>query len=224
MPVEAAIRFVKVHSLSELDYSGAGPQWGTYLAGDGCGDGANWYAYCGNNPIKYVDPTGLGIDIPALVDSGMNELLGSEILNDPIHPSIKERFVGKGQALKLFWGGMKALDLQGFIKDKTTKTREELAQAGVSVEDAIAKLTKGNQLDYRNKMIDLLTEGIKVLSNEINAIAEEIEDLKKNNINDKNSKKINEKIRIREIFETGVEKANESLKMNMDKKKELEKK
>lgn len=32
-----------------------------------CGDGVNWFAYCGNNPLRFVDPAGLISDSAALV-------------------------------------------------------------------------------------------------------------------------------------------------------------
>ncbi|MCK4261241.1 MAG: hypothetical protein KAX49_19870, partial [Halanaerobiales bacterium] len=32
---------------------------GRFISEDPVKDGANWYSYCANNPLKYVDPTGL---------------------------------------------------------------------------------------------------------------------------------------------------------------------
>jgi RHS repeat-associated protein len=37
------------------------PSTGRFLTRDPIGDGRNWYGYCGNNPIRSVDPTGLSI-------------------------------------------------------------------------------------------------------------------------------------------------------------------
>jgi RHS repeat-associated protein len=34
------------------------PSTGRFLTRDPIGDGRNWYAYCENNPLKWVDPTG----------------------------------------------------------------------------------------------------------------------------------------------------------------------
>ena len=35
------------------------PTIGRFLTEDPAGDGTNWYAYCGNDPINFVDPSGL---------------------------------------------------------------------------------------------------------------------------------------------------------------------
>jgi RHS repeat-associated protein len=34
------------------------PEIGRFISVDPGKDGDNWYAYCRNNPVKYVDPTG----------------------------------------------------------------------------------------------------------------------------------------------------------------------
>ncbi|MBN2534762.1 MAG: RHS repeat-associated core domain-containing protein [Spirochaetales bacterium] len=41
---------------------------GRFINVDPVQDGSNWYVYCANNPLKYVDPTGLNRDYPNLVD------------------------------------------------------------------------------------------------------------------------------------------------------------
>ena len=35
------------------------PSIGRFISEDPAKDGSNWYVYCGNNPVKFVDPTGL---------------------------------------------------------------------------------------------------------------------------------------------------------------------
>jgi len=35
------------------------PSTGRFLSRDPVGDGSNWYAYCGSNPIRFFDPSGL---------------------------------------------------------------------------------------------------------------------------------------------------------------------
>jgi hypothetical protein len=41
-----------------------GPLGAILLSVEGCGDGSNWYVYCGNDPVNRVDPTGLWGGMP----------------------------------------------------------------------------------------------------------------------------------------------------------------
>jgi RHS repeat-associated protein len=56
------------------------PYIGRFLQTDPVGydDGLNWYAYCGNNPIVYVDPFGTKLDEPGLITYRLG---GNEYLN-----------------------------------------------------------------------------------------------------------------------------------------------
>lgn len=36
------------------------PSIGRFISEDSAKDGYNWYAYCANNPIRYIEPSGLG--------------------------------------------------------------------------------------------------------------------------------------------------------------------
>jgi hypothetical protein len=59
-----SLRFTKVRILSDIDSGGALPYWDEYFPGGGCLDGLNLYAYCHNNPVRYVDPTGHDVGAP----------------------------------------------------------------------------------------------------------------------------------------------------------------
>ena len=41
------------------------PTLGRFISEDPAKDGPNWYIYCNNNPLKYVDPTGLSGELTA---------------------------------------------------------------------------------------------------------------------------------------------------------------
>ncbi|MCK4261399.1 MAG: RHS repeat-associated core domain-containing protein, partial [Halanaerobiales bacterium] len=43
------------------------PNLGRFISEDPMKDGANWYSYCANNPLKYVDPTG---EVVLAIDGG----------------------------------------------------------------------------------------------------------------------------------------------------------
>lgn len=60
-------RDVEVEENESLYYFNArwyDPQLGRFISQDPIRDGLNWYAYCANNPLKYIDPTGLHNQTP----------------------------------------------------------------------------------------------------------------------------------------------------------------
>jgi RHS repeat-associated protein len=91
---------------ASLYYSNArwyDPQIGRFTTEDPARDGANWYAYCGNNPLAFVDPTGLaGIMLATSDDHGSYVepvgtiilLRGHSELNPPDDP-IEIAFINK---------------------------------------------------------------------------------------------------------------------------------
>ncbi|GIV03348.1 MAG: hypothetical protein KatS3mg015_2178 [Fimbriimonadales bacterium] len=50
-------------SLSLLGHRYYDSATGRFLTRDPIGDGRNWYGYCGNNPVRFGDPTGLWVVI-----------------------------------------------------------------------------------------------------------------------------------------------------------------
>jgi RHS repeat-associated protein len=76
---------------SGLYYFGAryyDPVLGTWLSPDPAMEGVNWYSYCGNNPMRYVDPWGLSWeDYPDCEQTRMKNMLGSGDDTDPPNPS-----------------------------------------------------------------------------------------------------------------------------------------
>lgn len=69
----------KPHDSTGLYYFGArfyDPKLGRFINQDPARDGLNWYMYCSNNPLRYIDPTGLyqlaidGVQPYAIVENG----------------------------------------------------------------------------------------------------------------------------------------------------------
>ncbi|HEX3043374.1 MAG TPA: FG-GAP-like repeat-containing protein [Bacillota bacterium] len=49
------------------------PELGRFISPDPARDGMNWYEYCANNPVKYIDPTGLAWWNPFTWGKGQGE-------------------------------------------------------------------------------------------------------------------------------------------------------
>ena len=67
------------------------PELGRFISEDPIRDGQNWYIYCGNNPIKYTDPTGLLFGIDDFLFSAIGNLTG--LRDDGIWEGTKQNFV-----------------------------------------------------------------------------------------------------------------------------------
>ncbi|MBN1803993.1 MAG: hypothetical protein JW837_01960 [Sedimentisphaerales bacterium] len=52
------------------------PYIGRFLQTDpvGYGDGINWYAYCGNNPLNFIDPSGTWVQFPGIIIDPNNNI------------------------------------------------------------------------------------------------------------------------------------------------------
>ncbi|MCL2077835.1 MAG: RHS repeat-associated core domain-containing protein, partial [Oscillospiraceae bacterium] len=70
---------------------------GRFISEDAAFDGKNWYVYAGNNPIMFVDPTGLYIQLSQNNTVEQNQV----ILNDLQKLTNHKLSVGKSGKIKL---------------------------------------------------------------------------------------------------------------------------
>jgi RHS repeat-associated protein len=62
------------------------PEVGRFISVDPAEDGANWYAYCYDNPVRFVDPWGLDVGVPGVI-SGHGETSGYNVSETVTHHS-----------------------------------------------------------------------------------------------------------------------------------------
>jgi len=58
------------------------PSIGRFITEDPIQDGMNWYAYCGNNPVMFVDPWGLAFELPNYNSNNDDRLMALQKLTD----------------------------------------------------------------------------------------------------------------------------------------------
>ncbi len=46
------------------------PEYGRFLSEDPAGDGTNWYAYCANEPVDFIDPSGMARGTATMYENG----------------------------------------------------------------------------------------------------------------------------------------------------------
>ena len=137
---------------SNLYYYGAryyDPYIGRFTQRDPIGDGSNWYAYAANNPLRFVDPTGMVIK---LVD-------GNHSVSITSASDIPTQITGAlGQSSNLDWlinifakSGDSAALSQGGILNDTLKT---------VIESSIVTTVKFDNLEATARGLDAVAETI----------------------------------------------------------------
>ncbi len=88
------------------------PETQRFITEDPIQDGLNWYAYCYNNPITFVDPTGL---IPSLEDAAE---MADRSYNtyDMSSDGLESRKVGDGWVLIDVWEGSEGLVIHIYVR------------------------------------------------------------------------------------------------------------
>ena len=76
---------------------GYDPYIGRFNQRDPIGDGINWYAYAANNPLKFVDPTGLRA-LSELESYAVNMVFGGSVSPDELDLTIEHLFDSKGRS------------------------------------------------------------------------------------------------------------------------------
>ena len=106
------------------------PAIGRFITEDPAKDGLNWYAYCGNNPIHYVDPWGLEY----LVVSGSenNTIFDRRYKYNFIEPAIKKlkELKGLNDGEQITW----LISSTGYSKTDIKNFKNTAESIGVNIE------------------------------------------------------------------------------------------
>ncbi len=103
------------------------PKRGRWMSSDPAMDGMNWYGYCSNNPLKYVDPTGLA-EVYA-DDVNGNPILAYEgrDLKQETHLEIQrgEGRVDQNDSAKLYVGNQVLQEYAGVQSEKNYRSGDQ---------------------------------------------------------------------------------------------------
>ena len=77
------------------------PKIGRFITQDPINDGLNWYTYCGNSPVMFVDPSGLWIEIHGDTNEERQEILKYLQMLTDYYLGYEEIVTGKGENRKV---------------------------------------------------------------------------------------------------------------------------
>ncbi len=70
------------------------PNTGRFTSEDPIKDGTNWYAYCGNNPVMFVDPWGLALKVENFADNEAKNDIDKKVQeNQPIDADFMQDYL-----------------------------------------------------------------------------------------------------------------------------------
>ena len=114
------------------------PYTGRFLQRDPAEDGVNWYAYTENNPLKYVDPTGLrGVNAEeqAALDHTYGSIVGGH-LGERINIEFPDNFTKGGRVPTYRLDGKRNLYEIHLHKDYDLSTKHMLYWLGIFIHEA----------------------------------------------------------------------------------------
>jgi N-acetylmuramoyl-L-alanine amidase len=109
---------------------------GRFISEDPAEDGLNWYAYCGNNPLRFVDPSGLqGLNI---VDSFLSK-------GGPDRPG---RQLTEVKAIVVHWTAWPEASAERVKRDWASDTRQASSQYGIGWKGEIVRYMPDTEVAY----------------------------------------------------------------------------
>lgn len=90
------------------------PSIGRFISVDPIKDGTNWYVYCSNNPIAFVDPSGLAPSLEDAAEMASRSYWNYEEYNEK--SPIETRKLGDGWRLIDIWKGTEGLVIHIYVR------------------------------------------------------------------------------------------------------------
>lgn len=147
---------------------------GRFISEDPAKDGLNWYGYCNNNPLKFVDPTGLETKIPTSlygwVDTAVN--IATYKVQETIksYNTVKDLFTKGQNGVKLNLEVKYELVTYKPIENKIKIDLFEGKLLGVKI-----KLGGEIKIDTIKNAVDVIKTGVKDVENQVNTASRQYE-------------------------------------------------